>query len=141
MKRTLSGLVLLVLTATLATQVYADSVCTVATLTGNYGWFSPFEFVNHNMKSGGPYVPSADMGTFNADGAGHWSAAFTDVTNGKITRGNKGKGRYTVNSDCTGSLWLGKSRAFDLVIVSEGGEVFFINTTPGATFEIDAKKQ
>jgi hypothetical protein len=141
MTRTLNALLLLVLSATLVPLVYADSGCTVATLTGRYGWFSPFEFVNHNQKGGGPYVPSADMGTFTVDGAGHWSAAFTDVTNGKVTLGNKGKGKYTVNSDCTGALWSGKTRAFNLVIVSGGQEIFFLDTVPGATFEGDAKKQ
>jgi hypothetical protein len=139
MKRTPSTLLLLVLSTTLLPAAHADSGCTDATLTGKYGFFTPFEFVN--MKAGGPYVPGADTGTVTFDGAGNWSSAFTDVTNGKVTLGNKGKGKYTVNSDCTGSARSGKTRIFNLVIVSGGEEVFLINTTPGATLEIDAKKQ
>ncbi len=46
-----------------------------------------------------------------------------------------------MNSDCTGSFSDSSGPVFNSVVVSGGKEAFLINTTPGATFEIDGKKQ
>jgi len=79
MKRTLSTLLLFVLSATLVPAVYADSGCTDATLTGSYsfnvsGWYPSVD------KKGHLILPNSTItnfvGTAIFDGAGHFSTSF-----------------------------------------------------------------
>ena len=151
MKRIVSALLALAVLAALVIvtttskhsvrAVYAQSGCSNATLTGSYGWFTPFQFDNKNKKGGGFYTPAANQGTFTADGVGNWSAAWTSATNGVITLGQMDVGTYTVNSDCTDSISDSGGQLANFVIVSGGTEFFGIFTIPGSTQEIDAKKQ
>lgn len=154
MKRTLGLLALASLTvlATLTVSskhavapVYAQSGCDLSTLTGNYAFRQP-GFTSKNVK--GTPLPIAVGGVATFDGAGNFSATFTDMSPGKptyiATQGN-GAGTYTVNSDCTGSISFTSGTAAgitaNLVIIGGGTEVFGVNTTPFVIATADFKKQ
>ena len=152
MKRIVSVLLALILLAALvivaATSkhgvraVYAQSGCSVATLSGSYAvsqsGFTP-------KKLNGNQLPVADVGVFTFDGAGNTSLTYTDVFNGVISTGLTGTGTYTVSSDCTGSITLttgnAAGAAANIVIIGGGAEWFGINTGPSITATLDAKKQ
>lgn len=128
--------------------VYAQSGCSLATLTGNYA-FSQQGFISNSMK-GNP-LPFANVGLATFDGAGNFSATYTDMSPGKPggystpIQGATGSGTYTVNSDCTGSISITSGDAagiaLNLVIIGGGTEVFGINTTPLVIGSSDWKKQ
>jgi hypothetical protein len=66
------------------------------------------------------------------DGHGHVRSVFTLSTNGKITRFVRTSGRYTVNSDCTGSVsFSGGTTTGDLFIAPDGSQYVFVHTNPG----------
>jgi hypothetical protein len=140
--------VLLTLVAALALVILpavtaVHGQCTNATLTGNYGTIS----AGFSTKKGpmGNEFPDALVGVLTFDGAGNFSATWTNAFNGSIARGLNGSGTYTVNSDCTGSLAFttGDAPGFtaDAAIVSSGAEVFLIATVPGISTTYDLKKQ
>ncbi len=83
--------------------VHAQSGCSVATLTGNYGvrW-QGFDI----LKGTAHEVPWAGVGVLTFDGAGNVSISFTQSLNGTISTGLTGVGTYTMNSDCTVSTSL-----------------------------------
>jgi hypothetical protein len=126
--------------------VYASSGCSLATLTGNYG-FTQTGFFNFPETGGGGYAPTADVGLATFNGAGNFTANFTDSTNGKITTGLSAPGTYTVNSDCTGTLTIvnvtspGENAPYTTVIVGGGTELMAIAAKNEATQTIIAKKQ
>jgi hypothetical protein len=155
MKRILSGFlafaVLAALTIVTTTskytvhRVYAQSGCSLATLTGNYAFSQP-GFTPKNAM-GNP-LPIAVVGVSTFDGAGNVSATFTDMSPGKptyIAVQGTGSGTYTVNSDCTGSASFTSGSAagetLNMVIIGGGTEVFGINTTPFVIATADFKKQ
>jgi hypothetical protein len=125
--------------------VYAQSGCSLANLTGNYAFSHP-GFTSKNLR-GNP-LPAAAVGVFTFNGAGSFSATYTDMSPGKPTyipvQGG-GAGSYTVNSDCTGSAGFTSGDAagltYNLVIIGGGTEVFGINTTPFLIAAVDFKKQ
>jgi hypothetical protein len=157
MKRIVSALSALAVSATLvilATSwkksvpvVHAQS-CSLVTLTGNYAFSQPgFETIN---GMGGNLLPFAVVGLSTFDGAGNFSATFTDVSPGKpggysTHIQGSGSGTYTVNSDCTGSaVFTGGDAAgvtLNLVVIGGGAEVFGINTNPFVIATADFKKQ
>jgi hypothetical protein len=153
MKRILSALLtlgvlaaLLVLTTVSKHAVpvaHAQGGCGVGTLTGTYAVSAPgFIFPGNGIK--GAEVPLAAVGTFTFDGAGNWSAAYTLAINGEIIPGVIASGTYTVDSDCTGTMTFvagGHTPNFNMVIIGGGTEIFGIETTPGFTGTVDAKKQ
>jgi len=120
------------------TAVHAQ--CTNATLSGNYRivWQG---FTTKTPATGGNEFPWAGAGVFTFDGAGNWSATWTDALNGTISRGNTGSGTYTVNPNCTGSMAFDQGFTFDLVIASGGAEVSLVATVPGNSVLFDLKKQ
>ena len=151
MKRIVSALLVLAVFAALAVvvatskhgvrAVYAQSGCSVATLSGNYA-FSQSGFTPKKLN--GNQLPAADVGVFAFDGTGNVSASWTDVFAGVVTTNHTGSGTYTVNSDCTGSLSgttgdLAGVTA-NMVIIGGGTEIFGINTIPSVTATIDIKK-
>jgi hypothetical protein len=118
----------------------AQSGCSVATLSGNYGFTgSGFASLNHSVK--GAEVPVAYSGSETFDGVGNLSAVFTAANNGTISTGQTASGTYTVNSDCSGSASFTTGGTFNLVVVSGGAEFMVIQTDPGNTVTFDAKKQ
>jgi hypothetical protein len=153
MKRTLSVLVSLAILAalllltTISKQgvpvVYAQSGCTVATLTGPYAVSAP-GFISPGASIKGAQVPLAAVGVFVFDGTGNWSTTYTLAINGEIIPGVIASGTYSVNSDCTGAITYtagGHTPNFNMVIIGGGKEIFGIETTPGFTGTFDAKKQ
>lgn len=158
MKRIVSGLLALaalaalVIVATTSKRIvrpaYAQSGCSLATLSGNYAFSQP-GFISSSMK--GSPLPIAVVGVSTFDGAGNVSVTYTDMSPGKPggysnpIQGATGSGTYTVNSDCTGSASFTSGDAagitLNLVIIGGGTEVFSINTTPLVIATADWKKQ
>jgi len=122
--------------------VHAQSGCSVATLTGNYGvsW-QGFDI----LIAGTHAVPWAGVGVLSVDGKGNVTITFTSALNGKISTGATGAGSYTVNPDCTGSLSFTSGDAAgetaNIVIVGGGTEVLALSTLTTQTIMLDAKKQ
>ena len=118
------------------------SSCTLATLTGGYGFSATgFNPINTKTRSSAPQPPASDVGLITFDGAGNFSTSFTDVNNGGGTPFTD-TGTYTVNSDCTGSFHLeGLDIHLQTVIVGGGTEVLSTITDPGLIRTADYKKQ
>ncbi len=163
MKRIVSALLALAVLAALAVvtttskhgvrAVYAQSGCTDATLTGNYGFtFSGFQLeTGGGPPAHGKSVPfyGEGLGTFN--GAGNFSATFAFSLNGALpgdsyvaSTDNPYTATYTVNSDCTGLLTATPGSGgdnFELVIVGGGAEILGTDISAPDTLAIDLKKQ
>jgi len=127
--------------------VYAQSGCSVATLSGNYAFSQP-GFTAKNTMGLNP-LPFAVVGVATFDGSGNFTVTATDQSPGKpnpyIPVQGTGSGTYTVNKDCTGSASV-TSGDFagitdNIVIIGGGTEVFGINTTPFVIATADLKKQ
>ncbi|HKU25259.1 MAG TPA: hypothetical protein VJQ54_07280 [Candidatus Sulfotelmatobacter sp.] len=127
-------------------KVHASSGCSLSTLTGSYG-FTQTGFFTFPEKGGGGYAPTADVGVISFDGAGQFTANFTDSTNGKVTTGLSAPGTYTVNPDCTGTLTIvnvtspGENSPYTTVIVGGGAEMMAIAAQNEATQTVIIKKQ
>ncbi len=121
---------------------YAQGGCTVATLTGNYG-FTFSGFSNHSPKGqGSTLFPFTGEGLGTFDGAGDFSATFANSFNGTSSTGNSYTATYTVNSDCTGSFTsTNGGDNFAFVIVSGGAEILATDLSLGQTLSLDLKKQ
>ena len=151
MKRILSALVTLAAAAAFVvlptmskrnvTAVHAQSGCSNATLTGNYGLsFGGFQ-IQHGTQRSVPFY-GAGLATF--DGAGNASATFSFGVNGKISTNQPYTGTYTVNSDCTGSVTATPGSGgdnFAVVILSGGAEVLAVDISAGETLTADFKRQ
>ncbi|HYB76605.1 MAG TPA: hypothetical protein VEE85_00260 [Candidatus Bathyarchaeia archaeon] len=119
MKRTMSLLVILTLSAALVPSAYAASGCSNATMKGNYifdfkGWY-PFVNAQGNLNlSRSAMVNYVGIGTF--DGAGNFSTTFTACYNGTCAGNQTNSGTYSINPDCSGSMplqagsWLHRDR-------------------------------
>jgi hypothetical protein len=155
MKRIVSAFLALAVSATLVffamsklkhdqSVVHAQGGCSVATLSGGYGFNNPgFTTPSHSVK--GTEIPFVVVGVLNFDGAGNLlSSPYTVAFKGTATT-NAVTGTYSVNSDCTGSIaFTGGGAAglnFNIAIVSGGSELFGIYTNPSFTASFDAKKQ
>jgi hypothetical protein len=134
--------------AGLARPAYAwDHPCSLDTLRGNYA-FSQSGFESPNAPGQKPQ-PFTDVGVSTFDGAGNFSATFTDMSPGNpnpyIALQLTASGTYTVNSDCTGSLSITTGPAagvtLNMAVIGGGAEVFGINTTPWIIATSDFKKQ
>ncbi len=125
--------------------VHAQTGCTVATLTGNYGFmWQGFDVLRHGT---GAQLPWASAGVMNSDGEGNTSVITVGSSiGGKISLDQTPSlGTYTVASDCTGSASFtsgpGAGETLNFVIVGGGAEAFLISTTSTQTFVADAKRQ
>ena len=127
---------------TVVPVVHAQSGCSVATLSGNYG-FTFNGFLLDKQKSGGkkaaPWV-GAGLATF--DGAGNAIATWAQSFNGQISTNNSWTGTYSVNADCTGSLTSTNGGAnMSFAIVGGGAEVLGVDIDHNIAWTIDFKKQ
>ena len=114
----------------------AADPCTVATLTGNYG-FTLSGFVKDHGKT----VPFAGAGLATTDGQGNATVNHTVSRDGNIAT-FPWTGTYVVNPDCTGSATSTNGGAnFSFVIVRGGDEFMGVATDTGATWAINFKKQ
>jgi hypothetical protein len=111
--------------------------CSEASLRGTYA----FQRTGINTVAGGP-VAIVGIHTYNGDGtsgASRQAASrqgviqdWTDVPPG---------GTYTVDSDCTGSVFdVNGTKTEDLVVIDGGNEVFLISTLPGRIITTIDKK-
>jgi len=110
--------------------------CSNATLTGAYGFLD-----SHTVVPAG--TPFAALGRWNFDGKGHFTITLTINDNGTVTHIND-SGRYTVNADCTGKIFiLGGTGTVEIVLVDGGKEFYELATNPSSlvnSFSV-AKKQ
>jgi len=97
--------------------------CSSATLEGTYGFYG----VGTVVPAGTPF---RSVARFNFYGQGNWSDSFTQNDNGTIIRG-KHSGIYTVNPDCTGTLFDDAGQPiFDLALVDGGKEFYSVRVGP-----------
>jgi len=137
----LAALVLVTTTSKHAVRaVYAQDVCSVATLNGHYAFSQP----GWAGAGQGNQLPFFNVGVLAFDGTGTLSVSFTSVSRGVVST-ETDAGTYTVNPDCTGSISIttgpGAGVTFNTVIIGGGAELFGINTSAGFTSSFDAKKQ
>lgn len=122
----------------IGTRVQArHHTCSETILRGTYA----FERTGINNVTGGP-IAIIGVHTYNGDGtsgASRQAASrqgviqdWTDVPPG---------GTYTVDSDCTGSVFdASGTKTEDLVVIDGGNEVFLISTLPGRIITTIDKK-
>lgn len=125
MKRTIAPIivVILFLSGLAGSSAQAGEKCTEATLNGRYG------FHTQGVRYGGQEL-FVTVGITTFDGAGRWASRNTASRNGKISRGNP-SGRYTVNSECTGSMMNeGGGLIQDIVIVDGDNEIRSLARNP-----------
>ena len=153
MKRIVGGLLVVAFSAALLVLyptlkhgvpvVHAQSGCSVATLSGNYGFIQPAGFTRLHPKS--PSVPWQFEGLLTFDGSGNASATYATAVNGQVFTNQTTAGTYTVNSNCTGSLaWTSGDAAgltYNFVIVNGGNDIFAVDTSSGDTASVILKKQ
>ncbi len=104
--------------------------CSNATLNGSYS-------ATITGTLGGE--PFAELDLVNSTGNGTFTGNGTVSMNGVISTVSF-TATYTVNSDCSGSASLSTGVTQNFNIKSDGSEVMFIATTPGATITGDAKQ-
>jgi hypothetical protein len=119
--------------------VHAQTGCTNATVSGNYGLsFSGFQR-QHNKS-----VPFYGAGLGQLDGAGNTASTFAYSLNGESVTGVAYTATYTVNSDCTVSLIATPGSGgdnFTGVIVGDGSEVWLTDISAPDTLNMNLKKQ
>lgn len=110
--------------------------CSVATLNGTYGFRTTGMAIGNTPISTGVPVPVAAVGTITFDGLGGIpKVAFTANINGITQTPNPfvSSGKYTVNSDCTGSMGFtsiqGVGTDFNLVILGNASQILMISQT------------
>jgi hypothetical protein len=120
------------------TKVHAqDRVCSVASLQGAYA----FRRTGVNNDAGGP---SALIGVdiFNGDGT-RGVLRRTGSLNGKIQDWTDvlPGGSYTVDSDCTGSIFDASGTKTNNFVILDGGKGFFlISTLPGTIVTAEGRR-
>jgi hypothetical protein len=87
----------------------------------------------------------AAIGVTKFDGHGHFTGTDTVNINGSGGISESSTGTYTVNSDCTGTTVQtfpdGRVVNTSFVIVKNGKEFLFLNTSPGLVITGSSKKQ
>ena len=120
--------------------VHAQSGCTDATLTGNYG-FTLTGFISFGKNTSPTLMPAASVGLITLDGMGSFTTTYVNSRSG-AAQGETDTGTYTVKSDCTVSVFdQTVGTHYSGVIVGAGTELLAIQTDSGDTQTIDAKKQ
>ena len=132
--------------------VHAQSGCSNATLSGNYGLtFSGFQLQDYNGKTGRTSAAFYGAGLGTADGAGNFAAVLSGSENGSLPghrytliTNSPYTATYAVNSDCTVSFTATAGSGGDSfvgVIVSGGSEVLATDITAPDTLNLDIKRQ
>jgi hypothetical protein len=123
--KTLSNMTLAAMLALTITQnaVFAkeghDKRCSNASLEGGYGTNAATVFPVGRLFG--------VVGRFSFDGKGSWTLKLTINDNGAVTRTND-SGTYTVNADCTGTLFPRSPGTVEFVIVDGGKELLGLRT-------------
>ncbi len=130
---------------TLVPTMHADEGCSVATLSGSYGFYR--QGITGVATSNANALAAVGVTTF--DGAGNTVAPAHQVIskNGVISDFNQAAGSggfYQVNSDCTGQLLMpdGITPVADFVIVDGGRGLYAMSLSGGnAVVEVARKVQ
>ena len=125
MKRTIVSLVLLASTLVVGAVPNAQAQqCSNASLKGSYGFYGS----GFNIPAGTPRV---SLGRETYDGKGNFTNTVTVNSNGTVIHGNN-FGTYTVNADCTGTLFDKVSEVTsEFVLVDGGKEIYRLTFPPG----------
>ena len=96
--------------------------CSNASLKGAYGFLD-----NHTAVPAG--TPFTALGRWHFDGKGNFTNTLTFNINGTVTHGADA-GPYTVNADCTGTIFIvGGTGTDEIVLVNGGQEFYSLNTS------------
>ena len=110
--------------------------CSNASLKGAYGFLD----AHTRVPTGTPFVA---LGRWNFDGKGNFTNTLTFNDNGTVTHAED-FGPYTVNADCTGTIFiLGGTGSLEIVLVDAGKEFYGVATNPSSLVMTSsvAKKQ
>jgi hypothetical protein len=123
-----SAIALVLFTSTLTANERRFGRCTTRTLKGSYGLYADGAVIGVG--------PTAVIAIFTYDGEGNLTGTGTSKTNGNVAQFTL-TGTYTVDADCNASDIVlfpsGATAAHEYVIVDNGKEFYFLNTTPGTT--------
>jgi hypothetical protein len=123
----------------LFTAVLGAQTCDVSSLNGPFGYTA--SGTNTDYRGTSDFKAA---GRFVADGHGSLTVKDTISLFGQPTRGEFYSGKYTVNSDCTGTLTFNTFAVgvmtFDFVIVANN-ELFFVSADGGRSVSGSAKPQ
>jgi hypothetical protein len=117
--KTISSVGLAAMLALAVTQnsVFAkDQACSNASLKGSYGFYSPGFDVPAR-------TPRLAVGRETFDGNGNYTNTVTINDNGTVIRIND-SGHYTVNADCTGTIFTAVGVTVVFVLVDGGKEIY-----------------
>jgi hypothetical protein len=110
--------------------------CSNASLKGAYGFLDGHTLV----PAGTPFVA---LGRWSFDGKGNFTNTLTFNDNGTVTHADD-FGPYTVNADCTGTIFIiGGTGSVEIVLVDGGKEFYGVATNPSSLVVTSsvAKKQ
>jgi hypothetical protein len=119
-------------------SAWGQEGCSDSSIKGGYG----FNVTGNNAQGGAQYILS---GRFVADGKGHFAGTGTHTLSGKFGGRFHFTGTYTVAADCSGTASFiypdGNSAPLDIVIVSDGNEIYMIVAADGPMEAGTAKRQ
>jgi hypothetical protein len=114
--------------------------CSEKTIQGRYGFISSGSAALPTIPAEGK-GPLTGVGTVSFSPQGEFTLVATRSVNGRIDPEPLAlTGSYTVNDDCTLTLSFVVGFTFRAIIVDGGKEIRFIETDPGTTFIVVAKK-
>ena len=120
------------------TKVHAqDRGCSVASLQGAYA----FRRTGVNNELGGP-IAAIGVDIFNGDGT-RGGVRITSSLNGEFQDWTDAlqRGNYTVDSDCTGSIFDASGTKTNNFVVLDGGKGYFlISTLPGRIVTAEGRR-
>lgn len=123
-----SSVAAIFLTGTLTAGDHFIGQCSNRTLQGSYGLFGD----GTNVGVG----PNVVIAIFTYDGNGNLTGTGTSKTNGNVAHFTL-TGSYTVDENCnvadTVVFPSGATATHEYVVVDNGKEFYFINSTPGTT--------
>src|SRR5215831_20494563 len=136
--KTISSVALATMLALAVTQnsVFAkDQACSNASLKGSYGFYSS----GFNVPAGTPRVT---LGRQTYDGNGNFTNTVTINNNGTVIHLND-SGHYTVNADCTGTIFNTASGVIAAFVLVDGGKEIYrlIFPTGGAAVLYSVSKK
>ena len=110
-------------------QAEKNTDCSNASLQGGYGFLNGQTVV----PAGTPF---AALGRWNFDGKGKFANTLTINDNGTVAH-IKDSGTYTVDTDCTGKIFiLGGTGTIEIVLVDGGNEFYELRADPNTTVSL-----
>jgi len=123
---TLSTIAVFLFASTLSAGEDGSRQCSNRTLKGSYGLYADGTVIGVG--------PTAVIAIFTYDGEGNLTGTGTSKVNGNVSHFTL-TGTYTVDEDCNVSDTVlfpsGATATHEYVIVQNGKEFYFLNTTPG----------